>query len=252
MTPSTVSWALLIAVTVFGAVAQSAIGFGFALMAVPFFLLLLEVGDAVQSAMLLSFAITLVMAAKVRRDVPRRTAVNLLLGSVVGFPLGLVFFVHAGPGLIKATVAGSILLALAAGTHKARTSAALADTRLNGLIAGALSGAMVTSIAMPGPAIAIYMQAVGADKAKTRSTIFAVSFFSYLCAIFMHGYFHGIGVGGLKAAGWLLPLVLLGTWVGHRLSGLLSEGVFSRIISLMLLVVALYLLYSVLFIPSIP
>lgn len=245
MEPAIVFWALLTAVTALGAVAQSAIGFGFALVAVPFFLLLLEVRDAVQLAMLLAFAITLIMAAKVRRDIPWRTTVNLLLGSLAGFPLGLIFFMHAGASSLKAVVAATILIALAAAAVKARKSSMLTDSRVNGLIAGVFSGAMVTAIAMAGPAIAIYMQAVGAGKAKTRATIFAVSFFSYFCAILMHGYFHGIGPGGLEAAMWLLPLTLLGTWVGHRLSGLLSEALFNRVISLILIVVALYLLYSI-------
>jgi len=61
----------------------------------------------------------------------------------------------------------------------------------------------------------------------------------------MQAYFNGIGSSGLQAAMWLLPVALIGTYAGHHLSGLLSEKLFSQLISLILIVIALYLLFSV-------
>ncbi|MGI9311449.1 MAG: TSUP family transporter [bacterium] len=276
-------WALLVAVTALGAVSQAAVGLGFSLLTLPFYLLLLEVRDAVQLAMILTIAITAAMLPRVWRDVPRRTARDLLLGSLLGFPLGLAFFLHASAAAIQVAVAATILIALGAtaiktrrsmhdvhddvaiktrhSTHDAHdahddtaiktqhsTPAALTATRADfpAVAAGVLSGAMNAAIAMAGPAIAIYLQAVGAGKATVRATIFFVYAFSYVAALALQGYFDGIGAGALNASLYLLPVALLGAHLGDRLSARLSERVFARIISCVLIVVALYLLYSAL------
>ncbi len=240
-----VSLSLLAAVTVVGAVAQAAVGFGFSLLTLPFYLLLLEVRDAVQLAMLLSIAIIIAMLAKIHRQVPRRCAVNLAYGSLIGFPIGLVFFVHANASAVKAVVAAAILVAMAATAISARR-APLVENRAGAVIAGVFSGAMVTAIAMAGPAIAIYMQAIGAGKIKTRGAIFGVFFFSYPAAIALQGYVHGIGAQAVTATLWLLPAALLGAYGGHRWSGKISEKWFRRIIETLLIVVALYLFYAAL------
>ena len=240
------AWIILTVITLIGAIAQSAIGFGFSLMAVPFFLLVLDVKDAVQLSMVLTMAITIIMVFYIYRDIPKNMAINLLLGSVLGFPIGLVFFVYASPDLIKLVVAITIVIALAASAWKKRVSSHMRETRGNALIAGIVSGAMVTSIAMAGPAIAIYLQALGAGKTKTRAVIFCVFFFSYSCAILMQGFFNGFEVTAIKTSLYLLPVIVVGILVGRRLSDRISEKRFNQLISAILILVALYLMYSAL------
>ena len=232
-------------VTAAGAISQAAIGIGFSLLTVPFYLLLFDAHDAVQLAIILTIAITVIMLTKIGRDANRYVSRNLLIGSVIGFPLGLIFFIYADAAWIKVAVAASILIALAATEIRTKKSL-LTDNRNNAISAGVVSGAMVTAIAMAGPAIAIYLRATGADKAAIRATIFVIYAFSYTAAIAMQGYFNGIGDDAFTASLWLLPIVVGATYVGNRLSGKLSEQVFQKIISLLLIIVALYLFYSAL------
>ena len=177
---------------------------------------------------------------------PRRCAVNLAYGSLIGFPIGLVFFVHANASAVKAVVAAAILVAMAATAISARR-APLVENRAGAVIAGVFSGAMVTAIAMAGPAIAIYMQAIGAGKIKKPAAPFSECFFSHtrppspcraMCT-----------ASALKPSRprlWLLPAALLGAYGGHRWSGKISEKWFRRIIETLLIVVALYLFYAAL------
>ena len=238
-------WLLLIAVTFTGALAQSAIGFGYSLLTVPFYLVLLPVEVAIQLGMFLTFAITLMMVVKVASDVPRQDAKTLMLASIVGFPLGLWFFIYADAQLIRLAVAITIIVALLSKLLKKKSqSPSQYDSKL-AWGCGVFSGMMVTSLAMAGPALAIYCQFTGAGKNATRSIIFVVFAFSYIVAIFMQSLFVGLKPMSFAAAAWMLPVVILGTFLGDRVSSIVSETVFSRLISGMLIAIALYLLLNV-------
>ena len=237
-------WVILGGITLVGAVAQSAIGFGFALITVPVFLLVLDVEQAIQIAMVLSMVIAMVMIFPVYRDVPRRICRDLLIGSVIGFPLGFFFYSIATPELIKLVVAVSILVAMAASYLNKRIASHLEQSTTNTVSAGIVSGAMVSSIAMAGPAVAVYAVLTGMGKASTRATIFAVFIFSYGAAIALHAVVHGFSPGSISQLYTLVPVTLFGVFVGHLLAGRISERAFSRMISITLGVVALWLAYS--------
>ena len=252
-------WAILITVTLVAAVAQTTIGFGFALMAVPMFILVLEVDMAIQLTLILTMVMSVVMMFLVYKDIPRIPVRNLTIGSVFGFPLGLLFFSIATAELIRIVVAISILLALSVAyikknrldknnvninTSKNESGHLDHQTGLS-IFAGIVSGTMVTSIAMAGPAIAVYANAVGFDKSKTRATIFCVFVISYSCAIAMHGVIHGFGRNALLASAYLLPVALFGVALGQFVVGRISEKLFSRLLNFTLISVAIYLIYSV-------
>lgn len=237
-------WLVLIAITLIGAVAQTAIGFGFALITVPVFLLVLNVDIAIQLAMVLSLTITVVMIFVVYRDIPKTTAKNLLVGTLFGLPLGYGFYLITTPEIIKTSIAICILVALILTAVKKRYSSSFPDTRFGAASSGIVSGAMVTSMAMAGPAIAIYATAIGLNKSATRAIIFSVFLFSYTCAILVHSVFHGFGKPSILLSAYLLPVTLIGAFIGHRLAGKISENMFSLLINVTLVIVAICLIYS--------
>ena len=238
-------WSILILITVFASIAQSAIGFGFSLIAVPVFLIVLDVEIAVQLAMILTFSIAVVMIFATWKDTPVVTFKRLVLGSTIGFPLGFLFFSIATPELVKIVVGIAIIVALLLTRLNIFRSRHLKESAANGVGAGVISGAMVTSIVMAGPAIAIYANAVGFGKAKTRAIVFSVFLFSYGTAIVIHAVFNGFAASVSGFSMYLLPATLFGTAIGHWLAGRISEKFFSRLLTVTLVTVALYLIYSV-------
>jgi len=238
-------WSILISITIFASIAQSAIGFGFSLIAVPVFLIVLEVDIAVQLAMILTFSISVVMIFATWKDTPVVTFKRLALGSVIGFPLGFFFFYIATPELVKMVVGIAIIIALSLTRLNLFRSTHFKQSACNGIGAGIVSGAMVTSIAMAGPAIAIYANAIGFGKAKTRAIVFSVFLFSYGTAIVIHAVFYGFASSVSGFLMYLLPATLVGTIIGHWLAGRISETFFSRLLTFTLVAVAMYLIYSV-------
>ena len=107
-------WLPLIIVTLFASIAQGIAGFGFTLLAVSFYLVILRSTDAVQLVILINFAISLVLVGRLWRAVPRRLWGLLAVGGLLGFPVGLWAFSRADLELIEIGVAAvTIAFALA-------------------------------------------------------------------------------------------------------------------------------------------
>ena len=243
---TTINWIILGVITLFGALAQSAIGFGFALITLPIYLLVVDVEIAIQLAMILTMATAVIMIFVVYKDIPKQTVKYLLIGTFIGFPIGLAVYLIATSALIKSIVGVVILLALGLTYINERKGMGFNETTRSSLITGVISGAMVSSIAMAGPAIAVYASAARFNKSKTRATIFSVFVISYGFAIILHASMNGFTPISMKVSLYLLPVVIVGLAVGQWLAGRISERYFKNLLSGTLVLVAMYLIYSVL------
>ncbi len=175
-------WVLLGLVTLFAAAVQGTIGFAFTLLAVSFFLLILE-SEAVQVTLVLNLVICGSLCRRLWRDVPVGLWRLLLTGALLGVPVGVIAFAYASLGAIYAAVAVVILAFTAVlARQKAPTkvagesgqSAASTDTAMpyrtpSVLAVGVVAGAMTASLSMPGPVLVLYLTAIGVDKATFRA-----------------------------------------------------------------------------------
>ena len=238
---SIIPLAILVLVTLLATVAQSAVGFGFSLTAVPFFLLLLPSDMAVQLAMILSFSIALIFVYELRNFALVELVQPLLLGSVLGIPIGLLLTAEVSGAWLKAGVALTILFALGGEYLRWKLRASVP----NSILSGILSGFMVGSFAMAGPAVALYLQATKLTKHEIRATIFTVFMASYPAAYAGKVFVSGVNVAALKATVLLLPIVLLGAWLGKGVSERISERTFRTLMRIALFLTATYLLVTV-------
>ncbi len=99
----------LAGVTLIAAVVQGAVGFGFSLLAVSFFLLIIQSGDAVHLLIIINFTISLALIAKVRRDVNWALWTRLVAGALLGLPLGLIAFNNADVDQLRILAGVAIL-----------------------------------------------------------------------------------------------------------------------------------------------
>lgn len=92
---------------------QSATGFGFAIMATPFFLLLFEPYDAIQLNIILSLLLCITMIYKVRNEIDKGILLRLSVGSLIGVFPGLLLLNFFNKQSLKIFV--SILLLTSVG-----------------------------------------------------------------------------------------------------------------------------------------
>ena len=242
-----IDWLLLGGITLLAGMVQTATGFGFGLVSVPFFLLVLDSLAAIQISIALVFFNGLLVVPRLwagaRRDLLRRFA----LGTLIGLPIGLWAWLNADLLSIKTTVA-ALILALSLRLVWVQ----LAPTQPRPLpgrppwagSVGVLSGVMSVSLAMPGPAVMIYLGQYRLDREIVRSTLVILFVFSYGCSLAVQATIGQMSSSSWLATAVLVPLSILGGWLGHWMSRFLSPTLFRNLVLFTLLATGCYMLYQ--------
>jgi uncharacterized membrane protein YfcA len=178
----------------------------------------------------------------------------LSLGSLAGFPIGLVIFLHASLEWVRLAV-GLIILLFAgwlalnhrrasatgaeAGGVKVRPERTWAEVAV-----GLVSGTMSTALAMPGPSVMLYLSASGMAKAQLRATTLCLFTLSYGAALILQA-----AVGALGSGIWLAVAVgavptIIGAVAGGRLSRIINEGHFRAIVLAILAATGAYTTFN--------
>ena len=208
-----------------------------------------------QLAIVVTPVISLVLLWRLGRYLDRPLLARLVLGTALGLPLGMAAFQFAALAQLKLAVAllivffaGLFLLELVRGRGDGRVGRGgrRAPSVAGGLIAGLISGAMTTSLGMPGPPVVLYFSRLGLDKDTTRATILALFLFSYAGAIAIQAAVAGISLQTWNLAAAMVPCVLAGSLGGHALSRYMSQNMFRAATLLLLLATGFYMLYATL------
>ena len=101
-------WAGLAGTTFVAALLQAVSGFGFAVLAVPLYLLLVDPAQAVQLAIILTTALSFAVVPGLRRTIAPSLLLRLTAGSLAGLPIGLFSFRYADPLLVRLGVGATI------------------------------------------------------------------------------------------------------------------------------------------------
>ena len=243
-------------VTFIGSTLQSATGFGFALLAVTPFLMVLDSGAAFQLVMVICLVISLVIWPALGGRAPGSLLASLAAGSAAGFPIGLAAHALMDLDALKAVV-GAVVIIVAAqtawqlrviqrapgpGHERSRPPHAGA-----GFCVGVVSGALTSALAMPGPAVMLYLSRTALDKDAIRATILTFFIFAYGGALALQAGLVGIETGTWTTAAALVLPALAGVAAGHVLARRITQGVFRWTILLILLCNGLFILASVVF-----
>ena len=241
-------------VTFIGSTLQTATGFGFALLAVTPFLMVLDSGVAFQLVMVICLVISLVIWPKLAGRAPRSLLAYLAAGCAAGFPIGLAAHALLDLDALKAVV-GAVVIIVAAETawHLRLVHGAPGPGHDRGGAAGAaatigvgvVSGALTSALAMPGPAVMLYLSRTALDKDAIRATILTFFIFAYGGALALQAGLVGIETGTWTTAAVLLPPALAGVAAGHALARRITQAVFRWTILVILLCNGLFILASV-------
>lgn len=186
-----------------GAVVQSTVGFGIAVVAAPVVAL---VAPELMPAALLVSTVTLPVVQLVfgERDIAWRALAPAVAARAVLTPVGVALVALLSARAIAALVGVLILVTVALSVRTVE----LRPTRGNALVAGAVSGVSGTAAAIGGPFLALVLQ--HERPARVRST---------LAAFFLVG--SGLALGGLALGGEVSRAELLAglSWAPFVLAG---------------------------------
>lgn len=251
---------ILGAITFVAAIIQSATGFGFALLAVSPFLIVLDSGVAFQLVIVICLVISLVILPVLGWRAPKSLLVSLALGCAAGFPIGIAAHSLMDLDTLKAVV-GAIVIIVAAQTawqlrvirraiESDHERAAGRGGEAGGGAAfgvGVVSGALTSALAMPGPAVMLYLSRTAMGKDAIRATILTFFIFAYGGALALQAALVGIETDTWTTAAALVPPALAGVAAGHALARRITQAAFRWTILVILLCNGLFILAGVVF-----
>lgn len=195
-----------------GTAAQSVTGFGFALLVVP----ILTVVEGPQTAVVVMTSIgvpmTLANAIRWRADLEIRSFLIVTAAALVAMPLGTILLTRADDRTLTLVVGAVVLaftVALWRGLH-------LPPGLRTELAAGALSGALATSVGTNGPPLVVAFQATGMPPEPFRATLAAA--FAVQGAVALATFWAADLIDADVGKAWLvgIPAALVGALVGDR------------------------------------
>ena len=219
------NWAGLALTSFAAAILQATNGFGFAVLAVPFFLMLAPPGEAIPLVVILSLAISLLVLPRLRRSVDARLLLRLAIGSVLGLPIGLVVFAHADPLIVRAAAGVTIAMfaAVLAWNRRHHLPARFAMRPGRDLTAGTIAGIATGLVGMPGPPVMIYLMLARAPARTMRATLIALFALVYAATLAANVVFLGMPARDWPIAASLIPLAWAGGALGLRIGDRLAE-----------------------------
>jgi uncharacterized membrane protein YfcA len=227
---------ILLHIVVFvAALLQAATGLGFGLLAGPVILLVLNSGSAIQISLMLSLLIAGVLSPTLKLDIDRPLLKRVMIGSIPGLALGIIVFQAIDLAMLKLLAGFTVLYMVLTVTGFIRIPESRGGAQgLRDFGAGILSGAMTTSVAMPGPAVAARMAALSRPKANIRATVLMVLVLANIAGMGVQAATVGVARETLVLTAWLAPATLVGVVLGRLIVHWFSERGF-RIVLILLL-----------------
>ncbi|MEX3711947.1 sulfite exporter TauE/SafE family protein [Cytobacillus horneckiae] len=229
---------LFVLIIFIASILQTSTGFGFSILATPFLLLLFEPAEAIQINLILSLFISISLMGKISKDIDAGILKRLIIGSIVGLPIGIIVFLFINIQWLKLGI-GILVLAL---TGMMMLQFRINQTKGRDLGVGGMSGALTTGIGMPGPPLLLYFSGTDTEKAKLRGTTLAFYLFIYVISLLIQVIFAGTTKTVWVSSGIALPIAVLGMISGQLLFKWINQRVFKIFTYVILLFTGIYLL----------
>lgn len=218
------------------------LGFGAGLIAVGTLAMVLpNVQDVVVVLLLCSLPPEAMVVHASRRLVVWREVALICVGIGVGAPLGTVVLKLAEPTLIL-TLLGGFLLLVGLAFLVLPEGRSVRWPGWVGPLVGLLGGVLAGMFGTGGPPLILYFSLAGMPKSAFRGHLMAI--FMVITLVRLPAYAVGglISVRRLWSAAAVLPAVLAGAWIGHRIHVELRERTFRRLVALALALIGVLLL----------
>ncbi|HAX90924.1 MAG TPA: hypothetical protein DCY07_01785 [Rhodospirillaceae bacterium] len=235
---SVVAW--LAAASFIASYVRSFSGFGFALLAIPFFLLVLPPEKAIPLSISFDVIVGLALFPSILKSGVEWKSVRWLLLSAIPFvPLGLVFSQNVPMAALQLLIGvilfvSTLLLAKGFRTEKTPTTGMT-------LLTGAASGFLGGIAGMFGPPVILFFMSSPLGRTVSRASMMAFFLLSLFFAL-------GLQINAAESWAWIYPLpfllvfVLLGTYLGHKKFVSTNEQMFRRVVYGLLFVLSISLI----------
>lgn len=225
-----------VGIAALAAFGQAVSGFGFALISVPLLSLSLEPAAAVAVATMLGFVLTIGSSLQQRAHVQWRTVAVVSATGLIGMPFGLLALQLLDARWLSLVIGGTVIVmvvVLARRHHRTAQDGQLPTRSV--AVAGALSGALLTSTAMNGPPLVAALHGMGLQPRPFRASLQAAFVLQDAVAIMGFALVGRVTGEGLTAVAAGIPGLLIGWLIGDFAFGRINPAAFRWIVLSMLM-----------------
>lgn len=229
-------------IILFASFTQGLSGFGFQLVALSLLSLLIDLKHAIPLCALFGLVINIYLIIHYKEHIKFFELKKLIIGSIIGIPIGVYFLSEADSGTIK-LILGIVLLIF---VFLSLTKFVKAEgiNQLWGYLFGFMSGILGGAFNTNGPPVLIYFYLQGWDKLRLKATVTGFFLISTIIIISSHA------ISGLTTKLVLtdflkfLPFVLIGQFFGVKLFGKVSSVTYYRFILIFLSAASLFMIFG--------
>lgn len=227
--------AAIVLIALGSAIVQSTIGFGYSLLFAPLAALIIAPREAIAVSLVTATVLALGLFVEHRPRIPFQRVAILVIGGILGTPLGLVLLVRLDAVTLHVLVSLGVIASAVVGLARAGHVPVERTERFSPMaLAGVLSGVMRGAVSFPGPPIVLYLHWAGGTPHEIRGRLFAYFLWTAIPAVAMAGaggvFTRNIGLLSLVS----VPAVIGGILIGRRMRVFVSVLWFARLSMLLL------------------
>ncbi|UUX51307.1 sulfite exporter TauE/SafE family protein [Nisaea acidiphila] len=211
-------WAVAVAATLLGGIVRGFTGFGFALILISTLLLVADPVTVVPLALILDLLAGFTLLPQNYREVHWSGIRLLVLGSILGVPIGFACLLLVEPEPMKIAIYLGILVSVVLIARGFKLAAVPGKAMIAGT--GVVSGLMSGAAGIPGPPMVLLYLSSPLPVAITRATGIAFFIFVDILALALAVYKGLIDADMLIRCASLVPVMAIGTSIGHKLFGI--------------------------------
>jgi len=216
-------------------------GFAFGLVAAAIWLYALT--PIQTTALIVSYGFLVLSYAvwKLRHNLNVERLVPLIVGSAIGVPLGILLLQWISPAHLRMAV-GVLLILFSLDNLLRPTMPSLKDAgRMADGGAGIVNGVVGGATGLAGIAIVIWSALRGWQRGEQRAAVQPTGVATFLMTLLALGGTGSITPDILRLFVLGLPFLVLGTWAGWQLYGIIDEAKFRKVVLGLLLISGLAL-----------
>jgi uncharacterized membrane protein YfcA len=207
---------------------SSLCGFGFALVAVPFLLMIYQPTTVVPMITILGLILDISIILDARKWVNWSKIKFLMATGIIGMVLGVMALKYFEMSSIRIYI--GVLLTGFSVASLTGFQRKIENEKVGYAIVGLLSGFLGGSTSIAGPPVVLFLNNQGTSKQEFRANMIAFLLAIYCVTIPVYYLNSLLSFSTLVSSVYLVPSVLVGAFVGTKLSYRVDEALFRKIV----------------------
>ena len=222
---------------------QGITGFGFALIAVPLLSLFIpEIRNITPIIVIYSFLTNIVIVYKSRCYIDFKKIIPLITFGILATPIGTLMLIYVKARTLK--IAVGLIITITAFAMLKNFKIKIKNEKLSYGIVGLFSGLLNGSTGLSGPPVVLFLtnQHIDKDIFRANLTFYGIATNIFAIMIFiMEGI---INIPVLHFTIFYFPALLIGVFLGIRLSAKINEIIFRKLTIYLIALLGLYTVIS--------